>query len=134
MAKLVADAVLDAALQYLEDNVDWLAVCEGAPTTYEHAHSNRGTGAGKALAHSVTPTFTGPVDDGTGILGRKTTVDEEAAMTVDMSSVGGGADHVALCDVSAVALLYVTTCTAQALTAGNTVTALAWKIQIGDPT
>ncbi|PKN71203.1 MAG: hypothetical protein CVU54_01920 [Deltaproteobacteria bacterium HGW-Deltaproteobacteria-12] len=128
MAKLVADAVLDAALQYLEDNVDWISVCEGAPTTYEHAHSNKGTGAGKALAHSATPTFTGPADDTSG---RKTTVDEEAANTIDVS---GTADHIALCDISASALLYVTTCTSQALTAGNTVTIPAWKISIADPT
>ena len=128
MAKLVADAVLDAALQYLEDNVDFLSVCEGAPTTYEHAHSNKGTGAGKVLASSATPTFTGPADDTSG---RKTTVDEEAAMTVDVS---GAADHVALCDVGSTALLYVTTATQQSLTSGNTVTVPAWKIGIGDPT
>lgn len=128
MAKLVADAVLDAALQYLEDNVDFLSVCEGAPTTYEHAHSNKGTGAGKVLASSATPTFTGPADDTSG---RKTTVDEEAAMTVDVS---GAADHVALCDVGSTALLYVTTATEQSLTSGNTVTVPAWKIAIGDPT
>jgi len=128
MAKLVADAVLDAALQYLEDNVDFLSVCEGAPTTYEHAHSNKGTGAGKVLASSATPTFTGPADDTSG---RKITVDEEAAMTVDVS---GAADHVALCDVGSTALLYVTTATEQSLTSGNTVTVPAWKIGIGDPT
>ena len=128
MAKLVADAVLDAALQYLEDNVDWISVCEGAPTTYEHAHSNKGTATGKVLAHSATPTFIGPVDDTSG---RKTTVDEEAAMTVDIS---GTADHVALCDVGGTALLYVTTCTGQALTAANTVTAPSWEISIADPT
>ena len=128
MAKLVADAVLDAALQYLEDNVTWISVCEGAPTTYEHAHSNKGVGTGKALANSVTPTFTGPVDDTSG---RKTNVDEEAAMTVDVT---GTADHVALCKVATTVLLYVTTCTSQVLTAGNTVTAPTWKISIADPT
>lgn len=128
MAKLVADAVLDAALQYLEDNVDFISVCEGAPTTYEHAHSNKGTGAGKVLASSATPTFTGPVDDTSG---RKTNVDEEASMSVAQS---GDADHVALCDVGSTALLYVTTCTLQTLTSGNTVTAPTWKISIADPT
>ena len=130
MAKLVHDNVLDAALQYLEDNVDFISVCEGAPTTYEHAHSNKGTGAGKVLASSATPTFTGPADDAVDPYGRKTTVDEEAAMTVDVS---GAADHVALCFTGSTLLLYVTTCTEQALTAANTVTAPAWKIQIGDP-
>jgi hypothetical protein len=130
-SKAVHDSVLDAALQYLEDYVDWISVCEATCTTYEHAHSNKGTGEGKALAHSITPTFTGPVDDATGILGRKTTVDAEASMTVDIS---GNAEEVCLCDVSAIALLYKTSCTLQALTAANTVTAPAWKIQIGDPT
>ena len=129
MGLLVDDTVLDAALQYLEDNVDWISVCEGAPTTYEHAHSNKGVGAGKALAHSVTPTFTGPADGDTN--GRKTTIDEEANITVDVS---GDADHVALCDVGSTALLYVTTCTQQALTQGNTVTIPAWDIEIADPT
>lgn len=128
MGKLVADAVLDAALQYLEDNVDFISVCEGAPTTYEHAHSNKGTGAGKVLASSATPTFTGPADDTSG---RKTNVDEEASMSVVQT---GDADHVALCDVGSTALLYVTTCTQQALTSGNTVTAPTWKISIADPT
>ena len=129
MGLLVDNTVLDAALQYLEDNVDWISVCEGAPTTYEHAHSNKGVGAGKVLAHSVTPTFTGPADGDTN--GRKTTIDEEANITVDVS---GDADHVALCDVGSTALLYVTTCTQQALTQGNTVTIPAWDIEIADPT
>lgn len=129
MGKLVHDNVLDAALQYLEDNVDFISVCEGAPTTYEHAHSNKGTGTGKVLASSATPTFTGPVNgDGSG---RKTTVDEEAAITVDIS---GDADHVALCFTGSTLLLFVTTCTLQALVAANTVTIPAWDIEIGDPT
>lgn len=128
MGKLVADAVLDAALQYLEDNVNFISVCEGAPTTYEHAHSTKGTGTGKALASSATPTFTGPEDDTSG---RKTTVDEEPSITVDAS---GTADHVALCNTTGTALLYVTTATQQALTSGNTVTVPAWKISIADPT
>ena len=131
MAKMVAAAVLDAALQYLEDNVDWISVCEGGPTTYEHAHSNKGTGAGKVLASSATPTFTGPGPGDGGGGSRKTTVDAEASMSV---AVSGDADHVALCDVGSVALLYVTTCTLQTLTSGNTVTAPAWDIEISDPT
>ena len=128
MAKLVHDNVLDAALQYLEDNADWISVCEGAPTTYENAHSNKGTGAGKALAND-TPAFTGPGEGDGG--GRKTTVDEAADITVDVS---GAADHIALCDVGSTLLLYVTTCTEQALVAANTVTIPAWDIEIGDPT
>ncbi len=129
MAKLVSSLVLDAALQYLEDNVDWISVCEGAPTTYEHAHSNKGTATGKVLASSATPTFTGPGPGDTN--GRKTTVDQEAAMSVVQT---GDADHVALCDVGATTLLYVTTVTQQTLTSGNTATVNAWDIEIADPT
>ena len=129
MAKLVHDNVLDAALQYLEDNVDWIAVCEGAPTTYEHAHSNKGTGAGKVLAHSETPTFTGPAEG--DVSGRKTAVDEEPTMTIDIS---GDADHIALVFTGSTLLLYATTCTLQALVALNTVTIPSWDIEIGSPT
>lgn len=127
MGKSVHNDVLDAPLQYLEDNADYMTACEGEPTTYEHAHSEKGTGAGKALA-DVVPTFTGPGDGDAN--GRKTTLDEKAAVDVDQS---GDADHVALCDVSETKLLYVTTCTQQTLTQGNTVTFPAWKITIGDP-
>ena len=128
MGKLVCDEVLDAALQYIEDNADWISVCEGAPTTYEHAHSDKGTATGKVLANAV-PSFTGPAEGDAN--GRKTTVDEEAAMTVDFS---GDADHVALCKVGTIKLLYVTTCTLQALVAANPVTNPAWEIEIADPT
>ena len=129
MAKLVHDNVLDAALQYLETNVDWIAVCEGAPTTYEHAHSNKGVGTGKVLAHSATPTFTGPAEGDAS--GRKTAVDEEATITIDIS---GDADHIALVFVGSTLLLYATTCTLQALVAANTVTIPTWDIEIADPT
>jgi hypothetical protein len=44
----------------------------------------------------------------------------------------GTATHVALCDGTN--LLYVTTCTSQALTAANTVNFPSWKIEIADPT
>jgi hypothetical protein len=128
MGKLVDDEVLDAALQHLEDHVDWISVCEGAPTTYEHAHSNKGSGAGKALAHSVTPTFTGPTNGDTN--GRKTTIDEEPANTIDVS---GNSDHVALVRTDTSKLLYATTCTLQALVAAGTVTIPAWDIEIADP-
>ncbi len=43
----------------------------------------------------------------------------------------GTATHVALADGTR--LLYVTTCTSQALTSGNTVNFPAWDIEIADP-
>lgn len=128
-SKWASDTLLDLLLQYLEDNIDWISVCTEGCTTYEHAHSNVGTGTGKVLAHSVTPTFTGPADD---ISGRKTTVDEEANMDIDVS---GTPAEVCLVDTGNTALLYKTTCSVEGgtITAGGTVTAPAWKINIPDP-
>jgi len=131
MGKSCHANVLDAALQYLETNVDFISVCEGEPTTYEHAHSNKGTATGKVLASSATPTFTGPVAGDGGGSSRKTAVDEEATITVDVS---GDADHIALVFVGSTLLLYVTTCALQTLTAANTVTIPSWDVEIGTPT
>ena len=130
MGKSCASAVLDAALDYLETNTDRISVCETEPTTYAEATTNKGAG-GYKLAMSNTPTFTGPAPGDGGGSSRKTTVDQEANITVDVS---GNAQHVALCKSGTSALLYVTTCTLQALTGGNTVTIPAWDIEIGTPT
>jgi len=127
MAKSVHNDVLDAALQFLEDYADFMSVCETEPTTYEQAHSNKGVATGKALAN-VAPTFTGPADGDAS--GRKTSLDQKTGVTVDVT---GDADHVALCDVSESKLMYVTTCTQQPLTQGNTVTFPSWDIEIADP-
>ena len=130
MGKKCASVVLDPCLQYLEDNTDRISVCEGEPSTYEHATSTKGTGNGKKLAMSSTPTFTGPAAGDGGGSSRKTTVDAEPTITVDAS---GDADHVALCKSGTSTWLYTTTCTLQALVAANTVTIPAWDIEIGSP-
>ncbi|MBW2092261.1 MAG: hypothetical protein JRI34_09100 [Deltaproteobacteria bacterium] len=59
------------------------------------------------------------------------TVAEQANFDVDAS---GTAQHVAICDSVNSKLLYVTTCTGQALIAGNKVTVPAWDIEVADPT
>lgn len=61
--------------------------------------------------------------------GRKVTVAQKTGVNVDTS---GTANHVALCDASN--LLYVTTCTSQALTSGNSLTFNSWKVEVADPT
>lgn len=50
-------------------------------------------------------------------------------LTADAS---GTVTHVAICTASA--LLYVTTCTSQAVTSGNTVNVGALDVEIADPT
>ena len=129
-SKWASDTLLDLLLQYLEDNVDRISVCEEGCTTYEHATSTKGVATGKKLAISSTPTFTGPVDDAI-LTGRKTTIDEEAAITVDAN---GTPAEVCLCKSGTTTFLYKTSCTGAALVSGNTVTVPAWKINIPDPT
>jgi hypothetical protein len=60
--------------------------------------------------------------------GRKVTVAQQSNISIHTS---GTASHIVL--ASASTLLYVTTCTSQALTAGGTVTVPAWDIEVADP-
>jgi len=84
-------------------------VCNAQPTTYAEATNTMKL----ALKTGLTSgSFTGPADGSPN--GRKLTVNEQASITVDAS---GDATHVALC--SGTVLLYVTTCTTQALTSGT---------------
>ena len=123
MAKWANDSVMDAAL----DNVataTTLLVTSSQP-------ADRVAALAAALADiAVTP------GDGNGDFtiangdtsGRKLTVAQQTDFPVDTS---GTATHVCLIDGTN--LLYVTTCTSQALTSGNTVTVPAWDIEIADP-
>lgn len=122
MAKSVHDNVLDAALNYLKNNVVLETVCTSQPTSYAEASATY------KLADVAVDSadFSGPANGDSS--GRKIQVNQQATITVDSS---GSAQHVALC--SSDTLLYVTTCTAQQLTQGNTVTIPAWDIEIADP-
>ncbi|MCK7532354.1 MAG: hypothetical protein MZV63_15640 [Marinilabiliales bacterium] len=66
-----------------------------------------------------------------GTTGRKVTIAEQAAITVDHTGTALG---VMLGISASSTIVYVTTCTSQSLTAGNTVTVPAWTITVGDPT
>jgi hypothetical protein len=122
MAKNVADAVLDAALNYVKSNAAKLCVCTSEPTTYAAATSTY-----KLASTSISSSaFTGPANGDSS--GRKIQVNAASSIAVDST---GSAAHVAI--VSASALLYTTTCSSQGLTASNTVNVPAWDIEIADP-
>jgi Flp pilus assembly protein TadG len=123
MAKSVHDDVLDAALNYIKNNCTRLTVCSTQPTTYTEGNATY------ALADVTVDTGDFAVANG-DTSGRKLTIAAQSAVPVDAS---GTAAHVALLDVSGSKLLYVTTCTSQVLTSGNTVTVPAWDIEIADP-
>jgi hypothetical protein len=124
MAKLVDDTVLDGALNILRNGVTQLLVCSTQPTNYTEATSTYMLASRTGL---TSGSFTGPANGDTN--GRKLTVNQQATISV---STGGSAQHIALC--SGTVLLYVTTCTAQTLVGGNTVTVPAWDVEIADPT
>lgn len=123
MAKSVHDDVLDGALNIIKNNATRMVACSAQPTTYEEANATY------ALADVTVDSSDFTVGNG-DVSGRKVTVAQKSGVTVDAT---GTATHVALLDVSNEKLLYVTTCTSQALTQGNTMTFNAWDIEIADP-
>ncbi len=122
MAKFCNTLVQDQALNYIKNNAVGISVCSTQPTTRAEAATTY------MLASKVISSadYTGPAA-GT-VSGRKLTVNAQSGISVTNS---GSAQHIALYDGTN--LLYVTTCTAQSLTAGNTVNVPAWEIEIQAP-
>lgn len=121
MAKYANDLVMDAALDKIATGTI-LTVCSTQPTTRAEAVTTY------KLADVVIDSgdFAKANGDASG---RKITVSQQADIPVDTS---GTATHIAICDGTI--LLLVTTCTSQALTAGNTVTVPAFDDEFADPT
>jgi hypothetical protein len=124
MAKIVHDDVLDGAFDVL-DQANLMIACSAQPTTRTEAVT---TYALADVAMTVNTDYTKANGD---VSGRKVTVAAKSSVLIDTS---GTATHIALVDGTR--LLYVTTCTSQALTANgaNTVNFPAWDIEIADPT
>lgn len=121
MAKAVHPDVLDGALSVVRQATRMVALA-AQPADYAAAN------AGKLAEAVMAP---GDFVFATGITnGRRATVAAKSGISV---SAAGTANHVALLDPGTTRLLYVTTCPAQALSAGGTVSVAAWDIEIGDP-
>lgn len=124
MAKAAPDIVLDAPADVI-DQSDKMIACSAQPTTFAEANATF------ALADAaMTPDTDYTKADG-DVSGRKVTMAAKNGVTVDTS---GTATHVALVRTADSSLRYVTTCTSQALTSGNTVNFPAWKVETRDPT
>lgn len=121
MPKWANDLVMDAALDYIA-GATVMHACTTLDATPTLAEVNAASLADVAMAG-------GDFAKSDGTSGRKVTVAAKSAVPVD---TGGTAVDIALVDGSVVR--YVTTCTSQVLTGGNTVNFPAWTIQIGDPT
>lgn len=124
MAKFANDSVMNAALAVIAQGTV-LTVCSSQPTTRTEAVTTYKLADVTLTAGDGNGDFT--IADG-DTSGRKVTVAQQSSIPIDTS---GTATHIAICDASN--LLFVTTCTSQALTAGGTVTTPAFDDEIGDP-
>lgn len=121
MPKFASTDVLDGSLNIVRGATRMVAV-NGLPASYAAADAGR-----LAEASLAGSDFTLAAGD---ISGRKVTVAARSGLPV---IAAGTADHVALLDGAGSRLLYVTTCPAQALVAGGTVSIASWSIEIGAP-
>ena len=128
MAKSVHNDVLDAMLDYIVDEGDQLCICDTEPTTKTEADTTY------MLAKSSVNDVSATAPEDGDVSGRKVTIPENfaegGALTITNT---GSAQHVAIIDSVGGVLLYVTTCTPQALTATGSVTVPAWDIEVYDP-
>jgi hypothetical protein len=122
MGKSVHDDVLDASLNIIKNNATLMIACSAEPTTRAEAVTTY------ALADVAVASGDFTVANGDSS-GRKVTVAAKLGVTVDATA---NATHVAIVDGTR--LLYVTTCSTQSLTEGNTVDFPSWKIELADPT
>lgn len=120
---LLADAALNAALSYVEDNGTYLHLCSTEPTNYTEASSTYSRGS-VALAGSGANWTQGDLSPN----GRKTTLDSGLSITPGSSGTVGwlavvsGAALLAVFDLSAV----------MTLTSGVAVTLPAVSIELPD--
>ena len=124
MAKAIPDAILDKTLDEIATATKQV-LCSAQPTTYTEANATY------ALADIVVDgaDFTKANGDTSG---RKVTIAAQTGVLIDTSGTG---THVALIRTADSTLIYVTTCTSQAVTANgsNTVNFPAWDVELADP-
>lgn len=123
MAKFVATAILDLALNQIKTNSNRMVVCSAQPTTYAELTTYKLAEVAMAAAD-----YTLAAGD---VSGRKFTTAAKTGVSVTTS---GTATHVALGNSTASTLDLVTTCTSQAINTGGTVDIPAWKYEIQNPT
>jgi len=122
------DSMLDAALSWVKTNGTKMYVCtasvsSSSTVTYSTIVAAALTGAISMAALASVALAAGDVS------GRKLAVPEKASVAVTAS---GTAARIALVNSSGSVATYITTCTGQALTSGNTVTVPTWDIELAD--
>lgn len=125
MAKSCNSDMLDAALNWVKNNVNIMHLCSAEPVDYTQASVTYSLG-NVAIAGGD---FTGPAYG--DVSGRKITVGAKTDIVV---TGDGDVTHVVLCDSVSSKLVYVQTCTLEAVTTGNLTQTSAWDIELRDPT
>ena len=122
MAKSASTEVMLQGLNYIQANSKRLFVNSSAPTNYTQASATF-----MLAEHTLTSAdFTLSTGDASGV---KVAMSSQTTIAV---SASGTANHVSVCTTSGI--IFVTTCTTQALTTGNTVSVPAIDNEIADPT
>lgn len=124
MGKAAPDIIMDGALDIIATATRQIA-CSAQPTSYTEANATYAL-ADVTMAGGDFTKANGDTN------GRKVTMAAKSAVLIDTS---GTATHIALVRVADSTLIYVTTCTSQALTANgsNTVNFPAWDVEFADP-
>lgn len=125
MAKFVPDSTLDAMLDVIANAVDRIDICSTQPTTYAEATSTYSLGNVTVTAGDGGGDWTIGNGDTSG---RKLTLAQQTGVSIGTS---GSAQHIAGTDGTSV-LYFVTTCTSQSVTSGNTATINTFDIEILD--
>lgn len=123
MAKWLPDAALDLIGDYV-DQSNIMHLCSAQPANYA------GIAAVSLASVAMTPNTDWTKADG-DTSGRKVTTAAKNGVNVSASGTG---THVALASTGDSTLRGVSTCTSQAVTAGNQVNFPTWDIETGDPT
>lgn len=122
MSKFCSNPVFDAALARISTATVMVAT-SGQPATYAVATSG-------ALTQATMTPADFAIANG-DVSGRKVVIAAKSGLAV---VTAGTVDHVSLLDPSTSTLLYVTTCPAQAIVAGGTVSLASWQVEINQPT
>ena len=123
MAKQAPAATLDSMLDYVAGSNSMVVL------TSEPANFAAVAAATLATVAMAGGDFVKAAGTGTGA--RQVTVGAKSGVSV---SATGTATHIALVNTTGSTLRYVTTCTSQGLTSGNTVNIPAWVINMTQPT
>lgn len=127
MAKAQNDTIYDSGtLAYVRVRATRITVCTTEPSTYAAAYN---TTSSLLLARSNVITSTTFTLGNGDTSGRKIATTAQSAVSVVRT---GTAQHVAWVGSTQSILLLVTTCTSQALTAGNTVTIPTHDFELRD--